>query len=308
MPRRAAVVSASPRCASISTAWAVTSADGGSMTAPKSQNGSLPIRPLVLSASKAAHPPSRDCMPTTHCTPRSTASASAGVPSAVAPAQREHDLRGVVDVGVDVVGELESPAGRGELGPAHRPVAGHPDLLLEQPVGGPAHDRVVRRRARVEQAGDGEAGVPDRRLARLEPAVFAVRPLLADEEPVQAGDGGGEARVLQRVAQQVQREDRVHPGRLDAAPAAVGLLAGEDPLGRLAHRQRSARVRRQPVVGLQGPVEQGERASHRDPVSPARPGTPVRSSATVNGSGRTGRSVATTVIGTTVCRAQHAQS
>ena len=47
------------------------------------------------------------------------------------------------------------------------------------------------------------------------------------------------------------------------------------------------------------------------PISPPRgPSTalPVRSSTSVNGSGRTGRRVATTVIGTTLCRAQQPQS
>ena len=55
-----------PACASISTTCAVTSADGGSITAPKSQNGSFSTRRRVLSASNAPQPPSRDCMPTTH--------------------------------------------------------------------------------------------------------------------------------------------------------------------------------------------------------------------------------------------------
>ena len=233
-----------------------------------------------------------------------------------APREGEHDLGGVVDVGVDVVGELEGPAGRGEVGPAYRPVAGHRDLLIEQPLDGLVHDRVGRLGARVEQAGEGEAGVPHGGLAGLEPAVLAVGGLLADQEPVEAGDCRGQAGVLERIAEQVQREDRVDPGRLDAAPAAVGFLTGEDPLGRPAHGQRAAGMCRQAVVELQGTVEQAEPARHQAGLGrltqltgrPGPPGTATRSSATLNGSGRTGRSVATTVIGTTVCRAQQAQS
>jgi hypothetical protein len=51
----------------------VTSADGGSITAPKSQKGSLVMSSRVLSASNAPQPPSRDCMPTVQSTPRSIA-------------------------------------------------------------------------------------------------------------------------------------------------------------------------------------------------------------------------------------------
>ena len=57
---------------------AVTSADGGSMTSPKSQNGSLVTSRLVLSASKAPQPPSLDCIPVSQVTPRCTAAADRG--------------------------------------------------------------------------------------------------------------------------------------------------------------------------------------------------------------------------------------
>jgi hypothetical protein len=76
MPPRVAAPSARPSYASISTMWAVTSALGGSVTAPKSQKGSLAGSGLVLSTSKAAQPPSLDCIPTDHATPRSAAPAS----------------------------------------------------------------------------------------------------------------------------------------------------------------------------------------------------------------------------------------
>ncbi len=67
-----------PSAASASTVCAVTSADGGSITSPKSQNGSFVTIFLVLSASKAPQPPSRDCMPVSQRMPRAVAAAHRG--------------------------------------------------------------------------------------------------------------------------------------------------------------------------------------------------------------------------------------
>ena len=77
-PRRHGSASAAPSAASISTTCAVTSADGGSITAPKSQNGSFSTSRRVLSASNAPQPPSPDCMPITQSMPRCTADSSPG--------------------------------------------------------------------------------------------------------------------------------------------------------------------------------------------------------------------------------------
>jgi hypothetical protein len=52
---------------------AVTSADGGSITAPKSQKGSLLTSSRVLSASNAPQAPFLDCMPVSQRSPRSMA-------------------------------------------------------------------------------------------------------------------------------------------------------------------------------------------------------------------------------------------
>ena len=102
---------------------------------------------------------------------------------------------------------------------------------------------------------------------------------------------------------------RVHPRRLDAAPAAVGLLAGEDPLARRgAAPPRAAAATGEPLVAVQHPVE------------------PLEAPAQVHGGGagggrRAGAQLveverqrphraqrATTVSGTIVCRAQQAKS
>ncbi len=55
-------------------------------------------------------------------------------------------------------------------------------------------------------------------------------------KPSRPSSGLLDDRVVQAVAHQVQRHDRVHPRRLDAAPAAVGLLAGDDPVDAPAQR------------------------------------------------------------------------
>ena len=54
---------------------AVTSALGGSVTAPKSQNGSFSGSSPVLSTSNAPQPPPSLCMPTAQARPRSAAAA-----------------------------------------------------------------------------------------------------------------------------------------------------------------------------------------------------------------------------------------
>ena len=159
------------------------------MTAPKSQNGSLLTSSRVLSASNAPQPPSLDCIPASQASPRSMAAwflrALAG------PAQREHDLGGVVGVGVVVVVELERPAARGQVRPAHLPVARAADLLAEHPARGAGQRGVIGGQARVGQRDHGQHGVPDRRLARLQAAHRAVRAVLGDREPVKAGQARG---------------------------------------------------------------------------------------------------------------------
>ena len=109
---------------------------------------------------------------------------------------------------------------------ADLPVTRLLDLLVEYPLGRGGEGFVVGCQAGVLKRGHGQHGVPDRGLARLE----AAHAVLADREAVKAVDGLLDDRVVQAVAHQVQCHDRVHPRRLNAAPAAVGLLAGDDPV------------------------------------------------------------------------------
>src|SRR4029453_5931496 len=94
-----------------------------------------------------------------------------------------------------------------------------------------------------------------RRLARLEPAYRALVGLLADQEAVQPGDAGRHRRMVQRVADQVEGDERIHPGWLDAAPAAVRLLPGEDPVGGATDGPPAPRGDRTPGVPGQDLVE-----------------------------------------------------
>ena len=163
-------VCAMPLCPSISTTCAVTSADGGSITAPKSQNGTFSTSRRVLSASNAPQPPSRDCMPTAHRVPRSTAAATSGRSLGRRPAQREHHLGGVVDVGVARRWRTRTPS------PRRR---GRAACTAQSPLtrtSSPSSQSTAVRTAGsstsapgVEQRDEREAGVPDRRLAGLEP-------------------------------------------------------------------------------------------------------------------------------------------
>ena len=86
-PRRLAGRSRSPSAANISTACAVTSALGSSITSPKSRNGSSRTIVSVLSASNAPQPPLRLCIPSSHSTARSTAPSmrAASSPAAALP-------------------------------------------------------------------------------------------------------------------------------------------------------------------------------------------------------------------------------
>ena len=119
-PRRGAVGCRPVRApASISTTWAVTSADGGSITAPKSQNGSF-VDELagVVGVERAPAAVARTACRAIHATPGRTAACTPRGSAGRDPVKREHDLGRVVDVGVVVVGELERPPPRLEGGRA----------------------------------------------------------------------------------------------------------------------------------------------------------------------------------------------
>src|SRR5437660_528625 len=75
----------------------------------------------------------------------------------------------VVDVGIDGVVELESPAAGREVALADRRVAAYGHLLAEQPPPGPLERIVLRRDPGGQQSQDGQRRVPDGRLAGFGP-------------------------------------------------------------------------------------------------------------------------------------------
>ncbi len=104
-------------------------------------------------------------------------------------------------------------------------------------------------------------------------------------QPLQAA---AHHRVIERVAPEVERHQRVHPRRLDAPPRAVGLLAAHDP--RLGARDRLAAQRGQRVA-----LVHPQRAVQA-PQPRARPGPGgggggggEKGEATARGGGGTGR-------------------
>ena len=89
-------------------------------------------------------------------------------------AQREHDFRGVVDVGVEVVVELEGPSAWGEPRPtlAQSPGTVTSSASSQRPAAAAHRPSLVRphRMHRVAERDQRERGVPDRGLAGLQPA------------------------------------------------------------------------------------------------------------------------------------------
>ena len=84
-----------------------------------------------------------------------------------------------------------------------------------------------------------------------------------DREAVQALDPRPHARVLERVALQSQGDQRVHPGRLDAAPRAVRLLTLHDPALGPSEGSLADELDRPALVGLEDTVERLEPARPR---------------------------------------------
>ena len=117
-------------------------------------------------------------------------------------------------------------------------------------------------------------------------------------------------RMIEPVAHQVERDQRIHPRRLNAAPAAVGLLALDDPL-----RRRAAARRRETAGSGSAFVELlqlfDRPSASREPRNAIEFvfAFPARSiSLTSTPSSRTGFFETTIVSGATVPRAQQAKS
>lgn len=111
---------------------------------------------------------------------------------------------------------------------------------------------MVGGQARVGERDGGQAGVPHRGLTGLDHPGAVLAP---HGEPVERLQPGPHHGVLEVVAEQVQGDHGVHGGWLDAAPAAVVLLALDDPAGGAAHRGPAQLAGRHLAVAVQHLVE-----------------------------------------------------
>ena len=124
-------------------------------------------------------------------------------------------------------------------------------MAVEQPVCAAHQCRIVAFQAGVGQRQDGEGGVPHGRLAGLQPHRITV----LDGEAIEPGKPRADNRVLQRIALEVQRHQRVHPRGLDAAPAAVCLLALDHPPFGRGQGRAPQRPKRMALVDAHHAVE-----------------------------------------------------
>ena len=102
---------------------------------------------------------------------------------------------------------------------------------------------------------------------------------------VEPGERARDHRMVERVAERVQRDDRPDPRRLDAAPGAVALLALDDPA--LGGAERAAAQRPRPAAARRraGRGRAGRRRvpRHRSAAPAATPRRAARRSRTATG-------------------------
>ena len=140
----------------------------------------------------------------------------------------EHERR-IVEIGIEVVPELEGPAAGLDTGVVHLPVARTENLLIEQPVGSLHQRGRIGAQARLLQRHHGDGGVPDRRL---------------------------ELRVPRLMPEREQRIHRVHHRRVNRSQAVAAIEMVEHPAARRADRAAAERLPGRALVQLHQPIEQ----------------------------------------------------
>ncbi len=145
----------------------------------------------------------------------------------VAAGQHDQGHGGVVDVGVDIVLVLESPAPGFQFGALHFPVAPGFDLLTQQPIDTAVEVLFARADAAIEESQLGQQGVPNGRGASLQESSLR---LVHGPRLVETAPAFLHHRVVQGIPLEAQGHQRVDPGGLNPGPASVSLLATNDPL------------------------------------------------------------------------------
>ncbi len=173
------------------------------------------------------------------------------------PQRQQHHGR-VVDVGIELVGELEIPTAGLHPGALHRPVAQPPDFLGEQPLGRPSHTRMVAESGHTQAVG-GNGGIPYRGETGLQPE----RTAFPDHEVFELLDSADQNRMIGPVAECVERQDRVEHGR-ENRPQPVGVLEPlQDPLLTLPQGLLAARQEPGTLQDLQKPIDHPVKARLR---------------------------------------------
>ncbi len=199
----------------------VMSTVGGSSIALWSANGMYWKIIFVLSLSKLAQPPFLHCIAKIQSRARCETSIwlrSRGMAHAV---ERQQYLRRIIHIRVKLIVKLEVPSAGLDIGKTHRPIALVADLLRHQPVRGLHHARIVLRDSSLAQRVDGLSGVPHRRDAGLhaEGGSWVVRLAvrIVDAKLLELVHRANELRIVWRVSQAGQRDQRVQHGGIDCA-------------------------------------------------------------------------------------------
>ena len=93
-----------------------------------------------------------------------------------------------------------------------------------------------------------------------------------DGEPLEPLEAAPHHRMVERVAAEMKRYQRIDPRRLDPSPGSVGLLAIDDPALGAGERRLSDRPQRMALVQVEEAVEREQQAAAQRICTGRRPG------------------------------------
>ena len=173
----------------------------------------------------------------------------------------------VVHIRIELVVKFEIPARRLPFGILNLPVADRAHLLLQNPVRALYHPRIVRRHPRFAQCKQGISRVPDRRFRGLHPE----RIFFLDTQLFEFIERADDLRIIQRVAQAAQRDDRIQDRWIDCPQSITHLEARQHPLFRLPESDGAQRANMHALSPVRQPIQSQEKISPRDqPLGPVQ--------------------------------------
>ena len=189
--------------------------------------------------------------------------------------QRQQHLRGVVHVRVKLIIELERPAARNHILHALGPIALVPHFLGQQPVHRLQQPRIVLRNSRLAQCVDRLRGVPHRRHARLHPEgrrrIIQLSIRIVDAQLLELVHRANELRIVLRVSQAGQRNNRIQHGRIDRAKPVGHLEARQQPLLCLLQRHLAQRPDVNALKPVRNPIHHKKEVPPTDRLSAIPP-------------------------------------